>query len=54
MKSGFPPDVGGCELMRPGPRVFYFNSSPPCPPPPLPTPLGGWMGGGGEDAIHIT
>lgn len=29
MKSGFPPDVRGCELMRPGPRVFYFNPAPP-------------------------
>lgn len=29
MKSGFPPDVRGCELMRPGPCVFYINHPPP-------------------------
>lgn len=58
MKSGFAPDVRGCELMRPGPRVFYFKPTPtpqlPNPTSPLPPPLGGRMGGVGEDAIHIT
>lgn len=34
MKSGFPPDVRGCELMGPGPRVFYFNPASPTPPHP--------------------
>lgn len=36
MKSGFPLDVMGCELMRPGPHVFYFN--PPSPQPTNPSP----------------